>query len=194
MDYSRHFQGKVQIIDPITCKGRKKPVKNIEFEFQAKKLEMTEILMSHFSHLELSHEEKKNLTFKHRELIAQIENIPAKQIQKYSNALVNELKQFKNKSVTIKASHLGAYICLSAIFSGKVPVENDWQFELSSVPLKLFPEMLVKENRAALSQSIHFQMEKDCWMKPFKSLYACPEYLQFDTLMIEDDSFEKMVA
>ena len=83
------------------------------------------------------------------------------------------------KKMVIQADEVGAYICLAAIFSGKLPPDAPWEFELRAMPLQLFPSFFVKDKQEGKKRKIRFILEEDCWLKPLKGLCKTPHHLKF---------------
>ncbi len=161
---------------------RNSPTQSLNFQVCVPLLTVAETLMSNFKDLNFSKKEKRALTQKHREKIQYFRNLTKDQMQSESHKLIQKLKNYQNSEITIQASEIGAYICLVAIFSGELPKNTNWRFELSSVPLGLFPQSLVKDKNAGQERDISFILEEDCWLKPFKSLYQTPNHLKFSSL------------
>lgn len=179
-----HLEGQVKIFKHKNNRGK---LGSSPFKLSVKKPEIVDCLMSKFKNFNFSEKEKQLLSAKHRELICEYTQIKDNDLTKYSNKLIKELKKYKDEVITIKASDFGAFVCLAAIFSGKLPQEQNWNFELSSTPVKLFPKSLVKDKFAAESYNVSFIVESDCWLKPFKSLSECPSYMSFSWLHHENE-------
>lgn len=135
-------------------------------------------LMCNFKEIGFSEVERRELSYKHREHICYYQNMDEKIISEYSEKLIAKINRSSGQKLLIKASDFGAYICLAAIFSGNLPTDKSLRFELSSVPLSLFPKKLVHQQIQSLNHEVVFLLGEDCWIRPFKSLYHCPDYIQ----------------
>ena len=175
-------QGKIEF---YPAQNKKKAFK---YNLEVPCPEVSDTLMNQFRGLGLSEEEKRDLTLNHRKKIFFFQNLKTQQIVKNSNQFIKELKKYKDENLVIKASGEAAYICLAAIYSGKVPAHTNWKFELSSVPLGLFPKELVKTEASRVD--ICLELQKDCWLKPFKTLYSAPKFLGH----LQDENHQELIA
>lgn len=157
--------------------GRSKSVKCLKFKLPKKEITMADTLMSEFSHLGLSPEEKNKLSRNHREYFCSFKFLKEKDIKKMTNELISNLSELKNEPLVISASEAGVFICLAAIFSGKLPQNVEWRFELEEFALPLFPKELVKKSSAADSYDISFKFNESGYIKPFPSLKKAPAYM-----------------
>lgn len=170
------FKGKVNFYDGD---NKRKKLCSLNFDVSPQVPSMGETLMCKFEDLKFTEEEKRELTAKHREIICEYRTIDKKIINRESKQILKLIKNSKSDSVTIVASDLGAYICLAAIFSGKIPKNKEVKFELETVPLKLFPSELVKDKMAGQNYPVSIKIDRESWLRPFKSLYTCPNYMLF---------------
>jgi hypothetical protein len=158
-----------------------------EYVYKTPCPKIKDTLMSEFNNLELNHEEKQQLTLNHRKKLFRFLQLHNKAITSLTNKFVKELKQYRDESIKILAKEEGAHICLAALFSGKLSGQMDWKFEFSDVPLKLFPEKLIKKPGMAQMYDISFSLDQNSWLRPFQTLYERPPYLQFkNSLGIEN--------
>ena len=167
------FNADIQLKKP----GKSKAMKCLKFKLPKKDITMADTLMSEFSHLGLSSEEKNKLSRNHREYFCSFKFLKEKDIKKMTNELISSLSQLKNEPLIICASEAGVYICLAAIFSGKLPQNVEWRFELEEFALPLFPKELVKKSSAADSYDISFRFDEKGYIKPFPSLKRAPSYM-----------------
>ncbi len=161
----------------VKKQGRKKAIKNFKFNLPEKEITIADTLMSEFSHLGLSSIEKNKLSRQHREYFCSFKFLKESEIKKMRAALVRDLKPFKDESLVISASEGGALICLAAIFSGELPQNVDWRFELEELALPLFPKELIKNYSAAQSFEITFKYHEKGFIKSFPSLRKAPGYM-----------------
>ena len=114
-----HLDGMIKLFK--NNRSSKNKLKALSFKFPVKKPEIVDCLMTEFKSFNFSEKEKQMLSAKHRKKICEFNSISEKDLSKYSTKLMKELKQFKDDTITIKATEFGAFICLAAIFSGKLP-------------------------------------------------------------------------
>ncbi|MDD0851551.1 hypothetical protein HBN50_00530 [Halobacteriovorax sp. GB3] len=164
------------------------------YKFEEIKHSMQDTLMYNFKDQGFCESEKRALSQPIREKLFQYKHINPKQIQKYANQLVKEINQLDQDIIRIEASEVGAFICLAAMFSGKLSKQKDIYFELSSFPVKLFPRELVKKTSEGHAHHINICLNEDCWLKPFQTLRECPEYMELSGPIEEDTSFMGLAA
>lgn len=157
--------------------GRTRSVKCLKFNFPKKEISMADTLMSEFSHLGLSTDEKNKLSRNHRAYFCSFKFIKEQDIQSMTNELIGHLSELKNEPLVISASEAGVMICLAAIYSGKLPQNVEWRFELEEFALPLFPKELVKKSTAAGCYDITFKFHEKGLIKPFPTLKKAPSYM-----------------
>jgi hypothetical protein len=163
MAISHPFKGQIKLES-----GSKK--KLMSFELPEEELPFSETLMTSYSNLNLTCEEKRDLSLKHRKIIHQYQSVDNQIILKYVEQFINALPRVKSNKVNVKTKDFGSYICLMAISSGKIPDSLNVCFELEDTPVGLFPKKIFKKS---ISKNIFvkFVLSKDSWVKPFKSIY-----------------------
>ncbi len=161
----------------LTKPGRQRPARSLKYDLPSPKISMADTLMSEFSHLGLSSDEKNKLSRQHREYFCSFKLLTEKDIKKSRQELIKMLKDFQNEALVIKASETGALICLAAIFSGQLPQNTEWRFELEEIPLPFFPKELIKKSTAAQSFEISFKYHENGALKPFPTLKKAPAYM-----------------
>jgi hypothetical protein len=166
------FKGNIQV---VTSNKRKVLVR---FDVPTQKIEMTQTFMRSFKGLQLSEEEKREFSKSHREEIKQYQNIKRAVLKEYATEFISQVKKQKDNNFTVQATGIGAYICLAAIVSGKLPESKKFEFHFSEVPLNLFPKQLVKETKSNGSIQIHLE-DENTWLRKFKSLTSVPKHLSF---------------
>lgn len=166
----------------LTRPGRQKPARSLKCDLPEPSVTMADTLMSEFSHLGLTSDEKNKLSRQHREYFCSFKLLTEKDIRKTRTELIRMLKDYSDEPLVIKASEAGALICLAAIFSGQLPNNTEWRFELEEIPLPFFPKELIKKSSAAQSFEISFKYNEDGALKPFPTLKKAPSYmgLQYD--------------
>ena len=131
-----------------------------------------ETMMSAFDFLNLSAEEKKGLSRKHRNLLNSYRQLNLFSLNADAQQLIEEIKNCKNKSIIIEACDYGAYICLAAFYSGKLPAEKKIEFLLEKSPIALFPTTFLKASPKGEDKKLVFRVTEKCWIKPFSTLYS----------------------
>ncbi len=161
-------------------RGEKSKVQRFDFQISIFLHSFAETLMNNFSGLKFGREEKRLLTQEARQKIQQFRGLNSESpfVEKEVDKLIKKLAAHREESLHIWANGLGAYLCLAAIVSGRLPEKNRWQFKLDSIPLALFPASLVKDKRAMARQKVEFTFERNCWPHPFKKLYQIPKHLK----------------
>lgn len=182
MGLRRHGMGKKRLFGDIVLKktGQNRSLRHLKFDLPEEKFPFTATLMSSFSSLNLSDEEKSKLTQDHRKYLCHFNYIQEKDLKKAQRELVLALKKLQNDSLVIRANEFGAYVCLAAIFSGELPTGVDWRFELEEFALPLFPKNLVKNKHAGHLYEIALKYSSNGWVGPFPSLRKVPDFM--DTL------------
>lgn len=133
-------------------------------------------LMSNFKNLKLNDHEKRQLSQKCREEIVHYQNIQEEALLPYVEKLLASLHQSSQTELRIVAQDLGAFICLAAIYSGRLPQNKTLIFELSDAPLSLFPKKWMREKKQSKTVEVHFQLQSS-WLMSFQTLAKCPTYI-----------------
>jgi hypothetical protein len=166
MATSHPFKGQIKIFSDTSKE------KNLTFNVPEEDLPFSESLMSCYSKLKLTSEEKRDLSYKHRKIIHQYQCLDDQVLEMYVDKFINALPESRKK-IKIQTSDFGSYICLAAIHSGKIPEGLKLSFELGDSPVELFPKKYVKKALKSDSK-VKFTYSEDSWVRPFKSLYkAC---------------------
>lgn len=157
---------------------RKQRATLLKFEMSLFTPEFTETFMSNFQELDLSEREKKSLSRAHRSLINQYKKISPFSLNKDKNNLLQAICESDEKTITVEASEYGAYICLAAAYSGKLPSNKKIKFVLSSSPIALFPKSFIKSNELPNNCEIVYCIKSEHWFDEYESLYQ-NNYLKF---------------
>jgi hypothetical protein len=137
---------------------------------------ISDVLMSTFKDLKLSQEEKINLTCQCREELHFYRSLSADELAPYIEKLKKNIQKHGRHQSHIKASGFGAVICMAAIFSGELnSKKSKISFELSDVPLKLFPQDWINTQNLSPQISLEF-MPSQTWLSTMKSLTELPSY------------------
>lgn len=163
---------------------KSKKSSSLKFTFKKNKCSLEDTFMYCFENLNLHTQEKRNLTFEHRQMIRQYQDLDLQEVQKYSNQLVNSINNNSNNNETIyiNASEVGSFICLAAIYSGKIKPEINIHFNLTSAPLKLFPTKLIAKKVNLNNINIHFDLDATTWLSNLATLTYNPKlnHITFD--------------
>lgn len=138
---------------------------------------LCDMLMNEFAPLGLATHEKRELSLKDRQNLCRFRNLDDDNIRHHADQFLKKLSKMRpGTQVTVNAKDVAAYVCLAAIYSGDVPEHIELNFELSEVPVKLFPENLVcaeMPDNVALS----FCEPKDTWLERFQSICEVPAHI-----------------
>jgi hypothetical protein len=132
---------------------------------------LTDTMMSSFENLKLTNEEKKHLSRSHRKLLNYYRHLNLFTLNSDAKKLVHEINHSKQSHIIIEANHYGAYVCLAALFSGKLSEDKTVEFILEKAPLALFPKAFIKTEPKNKNHKVVFRLAEDCWLTPFSSLY-----------------------
>lgn len=170
MKATNPFKGKIEVI--------KRNVKQtlISFEVPVEDLKMEETLMAKFKRYKFSNEEKRKLSLRYREELSHYKHLNPNTISLYADKFIDQLCKDTTSTIHIKASKFGAFICLAAIASGKLPKDKKITFDLSSCPVAIFPKKLVKAKRKQDAIDLNVS-QSDSWIKDFQSLTEVPGHI-----------------
>lgn len=157
--------------------GQKRCLKNVSYVVPDKTFSVSDTLMNEFADLKLSEEEKGKLSRSLRKNMCYYTHLSEQDISQFKKKLIKELSQHKDEPLIISASEMGAFICLAAIFSGELPQNVNWHFELKEIALPLFPKDFIKKKSAGHSYDISLKFSRDGWIRPFPTLCKVPSYM-----------------
>jgi hypothetical protein len=89
-----------------------------------------------------------------------------------AKALIDQITKCKSDTLVIEAHDYGAYICLAALYSGKLPEGKKIEFHFEGSPLALFPKSLLKNSPKSFDHKIVFRVSENSWLSPFSTLYS----------------------
>ncbi len=151
-------------------------LKNVyTFEIEKDGPFITESFMSQCKELPLNNKEKSTLTQNNRYELKFFKSIEEDDLGPVINDFVNGLKTYYGKPMVVEASSTGAFLCLAAILSGKLPKGQNWTFELTDLPVAVFPENLIKSPDSLEHYHVNFQFHPNSWMNSFPTLKKAPE-------------------
>lgn len=134
--------------------------------------EFEQTIMASFDFLNFSAEEKKQLSTKHRQMLNNYRQINPFALNIDALEFIDQVSKCKSNSIVIEAHDYGAYICLAALYSGKLPANKKIEFVIQGAPLALFPKTLIKSPPKNLNHKIVFRVSENCWLSPFSTLYS----------------------
>lgn len=129
-------------------------------------------IMASFDFLNFSEEEKKQLSNRHRKMLNHYRQINPFALNVDAKELVDHIARFKGDKLVIEAHDYGAYICLAALYSGKLPACKKIEFHFQGSPLALFPKTLLKSPPKNIDHKIVFHVQENSWLSPFSTLYS----------------------
>lgn len=132
---------------------------------------LADIVMANFENLNLSQEEKKHLSRAHRQMLNYYRHVSPFSLNGDAQKLISEINDSAESKIVIEADQYGAYVCLAALFSGKLDRDKKIDFILAKAPLALFPKTLMKSKTILDHHKVIFRLSDDCWLSPFESLY-----------------------
>ena len=166
------FKGKVQFV------GAKTTDKNTLMKYadptfkEGFEESLTDSMMASFETLNLTAEEKKQLSRSHRKMLNYYRHLNPFSLNADAQKLITEINQSKQAHVIIEAHHYGAYICLAALYSGELSEDKKIEFILEKAPLALFPKAFIKSEPKDCQHKVIFHLSEDCWLSPFSTLYT----------------------
>ncbi len=151
-------------------------------------LSIDQTFISCFKGLGLTHEEKQVLSVKDRTVIHHYQRLNKDLLLNLADQLICSIeKKCSNSDILIQAEHLGAFICLAAIYSGKLPHNKHIEFRLGNAPFKLFPKTLANRTLPLSGRyAISFYVDEKCWLNNIFSLQDPPK--GFESIYLEKKS------
>jgi hypothetical protein len=168
MQKSHNFKGKI-LFSP-EAKSMKKTL--MSYNTQPLEAGFDQTMMSSFDFLNFSAEEKKQLSTRHRKVLNHYRQISPFALNADAKALIDQIVKCKSDTLVIEAHDYGAYICIAALFSGKLPTTKKIEFHFEASPLALFPKALLKNAHKNFDHKIVFKVSENSWLSPFSTLYS----------------------
>ena len=165
------FKGSIYI---VSASGPKPRRSILNYDLSLEELPLMKKCMKNFKELNFTEEEKRKLCLKTREHIQRYMTIDCRELLECAEELARKLSKMKEHDIVINAGDYGAYICLAAYCTGKLPRNKNISFQLWTVPLALFPKKLSKKT-IVNSHNMNFHFDRESWIHPFKSLYSCQD-------------------
>ena len=163
---SHNFKGKIMFSPE--ARGDKKTL----MSYYAEPLEagFDQTIMASWDFLNFSDEEKKQLSTKHRKMLNNYRHINPFALNVDAQDLIEQIKKCKSQQMVIEAHDYGAYICLAALYSGKLPTNKKIEFQFAASPIALFPKTMLKNAPKNIEHKIVFNVQENCWLTPFNTL------------------------
>jgi hypothetical protein len=168
MQKSQNFKGK--ILFSIGEHAEKKTL--MTYASEPVEIGFEQTIMASFDFHEFSEEEKKHLSNRHRKVLSSYRHINPFALNMDAKDLIDQIEKCKSTKMVIEAHDYGAYICLAALYSGKLPANKKIEFHFASSPIALFPKSFLKTPPKNMDHKIVFRVAEDCWLTPFRSLYS----------------------
>ena len=172
MQKSHNFSGKI-LFSP---EAKSKKLTLMSYQTEPLEAGFEQTMMSSFDYLNFSIKEKKQLSTRHRRVLNNYRQINPFTLNIAARELIQQIIKCKSSSLVIEAHDYGAYICLAALYSGKLPTNKKIEFHFEGSPLALFPKSLLKSSlnkaRKSLDHKIIFRVCEDSWLSPFTTLYS----------------------
>jgi len=149
--------------------------KNFTFKLNKSGPLIKDHFTTQFDALHLNIKEEKCLTQDHLYELKFFINIEEDDFLHAMDALHKNLLAYYDERVIVEASSTGAFLCLACILSGKLPRYQDWTFELSELPLALFPVHLIKAPEFLSDFNVHFNFHPKSWMNALPCLKEAHE-------------------
>lgn len=167
MNKSNSLKGKIQFVG-----GKSSTIKysapTMEAGFEDN---ICDTMMGSFENIKFSSEEKKQLSRSHRKIINYYRHLNPFSLNADAKQLISMINSSRENQFVIKANQYGAYICLAALYSGKLSDHKKVEFILENAPLALFPKALMKAKPKDRLHKIVLKLSEDSWLSPFTSLY-----------------------
>lgn len=167
MQKSHNFKGVISFSPEEHAE--KRPL--MSYYSEAVEADFEHTIMSSFDFLNFSTEEKKMLSSRHRKMLNNYRSINPFALNVDARELIDHIEKCKSSTMIIEAYDYGAYICLAALYSGKIPANKKIEFRFEGAPIALFPKAFLK-NRPKTPHKIVFRVPESCWLSPFRSLYS----------------------
>ncbi len=168
MQKSHNFKGKI-LFSP---EAKSKKLTLMNYSTTPLEAEFDQTMMSSFDFLNFSPEEKKQLSTRHRKMLNHYRQISPFTLNADAKALIEHITKCKSETLVIEAHDYGAYICLAALYSGKLPSAKKIEFHFEGSPLALFPKSLLKNAPKNTDHKIVFRVSESSWLSPFSTLYS----------------------
>ncbi len=143
---------------------------SLSYEVKDRELGLSERMMNSFNRFNFSNKEKQKLSMKHRKDLGQFLNINVFELKQYSDELVYLINNSSEESFCLEAFDYGAYICLAAVYSGKIHASKKLVINLNNSPMALFPTTLIKKS-IDKKHKINYQVENNFWINEFDTLH-----------------------
>lgn len=157
----------------VNVKSNKRTLKRLRFKFEYQPFRLQEVMMCNFKNIDFCEKEKHDLCATHRQIIRNYQEINKSELDELAKELIVIINSLNDEVIDIEASDAGTFICLAAIYSGKIK-NKDIIFHLSSSPINLFNRKLIKNKNAVKNVKINFCVKQESWLRNYESLKDIP--------------------
>lgn len=151
---------------------------DLDLKSKSKDIAMTDTFMCNFSDIGFSPEEKHQLTQQHRLELIHYRSLSLSEIEKKVNELIKQIKKIDSENIEIEANGFGAFLCLSAIVTNKLPKNKKYVFQLKEIPISIFPQEMVKSQTQYHNIFVAFSLLEKGWLRHFNTLTRPPRFFE----------------
>jgi hypothetical protein len=168
-----HLLGTIELTNPML----KKSIKTYSVNSNFRNISMTDTFMNNFKKMGFTEDEKQNLTQENRYELIHYQSLTLEDVKDFVSQFISRINSSDCEAICINATGFGAYVCLAAIMSEKLPRNKRYQINLEGIPIKLFPKKLVTTHKATHNVEISYTIQEKCWFNDFNSLTTAPAHL-----------------
>ena len=128
-------------------------------------------LMSTFNNFCFTNEEKQMLSLKQRRNLSSYMHLNPFKLHSDAYELVMAINTCDMHALSIEASDYGAFVCIAAIYSGKIDPNKKLDFYFNHSPVGLFPRNFMK-SLPKLKFTINYKYQDNSWIDQFETLCA----------------------
>lgn len=140
------------------------------YEMDGEDVPLQSSLMSTFDEFCFSYEEKQMLSLKQRKNLSHYLQLNPFKLNGDALKLIKLINDHTDVKIVIEASDYGAFVCMAAIYSGKIDPSKKIEFHFKHSPVALFPKNLMKSS-PKLKFTINYKFHDDSWIDQFETLY-----------------------
>lgn len=156
------------VIYSISSQNKKKALHRYETTPTEHKFHQS--MMNSFQEFRFSSSEKQKLSREYRMTLQNYINLNVFELNKHAQSLILAINESSDKNITIEATDYGAFVCLTAMYSGKLSKDKKIEFKLLKSPVGLFPQNLMKKNPSR-AHSSSYCLNSESWINNFETLY-----------------------
>ena len=175
---SDHFNGQI-ILEKKSKENQTSRKRRLNFTLPETCPKLEDTFMDKFKDLGFDDFEKSIISQSNRKEICIYRTYNKKIYAPIVNDITKAINQINDDKIHVLAEELGTFICLSTIFSGRLPKNKIIHFELINTPISLFPEEIITNAYNKKNISVEFFYENDHWIEPIKTLHKCSKNIKF---------------